>query len=118
MPSDSPPGNDLPFGDAGDVQKRLSAVGRDYKTHGNEISQALSRAATEARGLANGCGAGVAIWSSRPAGRRSRRCPYGYLLRHNPDQPRWINRDYFILGRSRQHVLVRWLHLSGYNLSL
>jgi transketolase len=23
---------------------------------------------------------------------------YGNVLQHNPDEPRWINRDYFILS--------------------
>jgi len=42
---------------------------------------------------------------------------YGYLLRHNPDQPRWINRDYFILPPARSMFLYAWLNLSGYDVS-
>jgi transketolase len=83
--------------------------------------EALSRAATEARGLAMD-----AVQTSQsghlglPLG-----CAeigavlYGYLLRHNPDQPRWINRDYFILSAGHGSMfLYAWLHLSGYDLSL
>src|SRR5207253_11070445 len=44
---------------------------------------------------------------------------YGYLLRHNPDQPRWINRDYFILSAGHGSMfLYAWLHLSGYDVSI
>src|SRR5213596_1242297 len=83
--------------------------------------EALSRAATEARGLAMD-----AVQTSQsghlglPLG-----CAeigavlYGYLLRHNPDQPRWINRDYFILSAGHGSMfLYAWLNLSGYDVSV
>lgn len=44
---------------------------------------------------------------------------YGNALEHNPDQPRWINRDRFVLSAGHGSMfLYGWLHLSGYDLSL
>ncbi len=44
---------------------------------------------------------------------------YGYVLRHNPDQPRWIGRDYFVLSAGHGSMfLYAWLHLSGYDLPM
>ena len=44
---------------------------------------------------------------------------YGYALQHNPDQPRWINRDYFVLSAGHGSMfLYAWLHLSGYDLPM
>lgn len=44
---------------------------------------------------------------------------YGHALVHNPDEPRWLNRDRFILSAGHGSMfLYSWLHLSGYDLSL
>src|SRR5262252_2071069 len=44
---------------------------------------------------------------------------YGYALRYNPDEPRWINRDYFVLSAGHGSMfLYAWLHLSGYDLPM
>jgi transketolase len=44
---------------------------------------------------------------------------YGHSLVHNPDEPRWINRDRFILSAGHGSMFIyTWLHLSGYNLSI
>src|ERR1700712_4194294 len=44
---------------------------------------------------------------------------YGNLLVHNPDQPRWLNRDRFVLSAGHGSMfLYSWLHLSGYDLPL
>ncbi|MDP1579530.1 MAG: transketolase [Candidatus Didemnitutus sp.] len=44
---------------------------------------------------------------------------YGHALVHNPDQPRWLNRDRFVLSAGHGSMfLYTWLHLSGYDLSL
>src|SRR6267143_5194930 len=83
--------------------------------------EALSRAATEARGLAmDAVQASQSGHLGLPLG-----CAeigavlYGYLLRHHPDQPRWINRDYFILSAGHGSMfLYAWLHLSGYDVSI
>ena len=44
---------------------------------------------------------------------------YGYALQHNPDKPRWIGRDYFVLSAGHGSMfLYSWLHLSGYDLPM
>jgi transketolase len=44
---------------------------------------------------------------------------YGYALKHNPDKPRWIGRDYFILSAGHGSMfLYAWLNLSGYDLPM
>ncbi len=44
---------------------------------------------------------------------------YGHALVHNPDEPRWLNRDRFVLSAGHGSMfLYSWLHLSGYALSL
>lgn len=44
---------------------------------------------------------------------------YGRFLRHNPKNPRWMNRDRFILSAGHGSMLLySCLHLSGFNLSL
>ncbi len=44
---------------------------------------------------------------------------YGALLRHDPADPQWINRDRFVLSAGHGSMfLYAWLHLSGYPLSL
>jgi transketolase len=40
-------------------------------------------------------------------------------LRYNPAEPKWLNRDRFVLsGGHGSMFLYSWLHLSGYNLSM
>jgi transketolase len=44
---------------------------------------------------------------------------YGELLRHDPTDPQWINRDRFVLSAGHGSMfLYAWLHLSGYPLSI
>lgn len=44
---------------------------------------------------------------------------YGYLLRHNPKNPHWINRDRFILSAGHGSMLLySCLHLSGFDVSM
>src|SRR6201747_2835551 len=44
---------------------------------------------------------------------------YGDLLRHDPTDPAWINRDRFVLSAGHGSMfLYAWLHLSGYPLSI
>ena len=43
---------------------------------------------------------------------------YGHALVHHPDEPRWLNRDRFVLSAGHGSMfLYTWLHLSGYDLS-
>jgi transketolase len=44
---------------------------------------------------------------------------YGHSLKYNPDKPRWINRDIFVLsGGHGSMFLYAWLHMSGYDLPM
>src|SRR5215216_2391029 len=44
---------------------------------------------------------------------------FGHALRYNPNKPRWINRDYFVLsGGHGSMFLYAWLHISGYDLPM
>jgi transketolase len=44
---------------------------------------------------------------------------YGDLLRHDPADPGWINRDRFVLSAGHGSMfLYSWLHLSGYPLAI
>lgn len=79
--------------------------------------ESLSRAATEARGLAmdaiHKCNSGHL---GLPLGcAEIGAALYGSALRHNPDEPRWINRDRFVLSAGHGSMfLYAWLHISGY----
>src|SRR5256712_5272082 len=83
--------------------------------------EALSRAATEARGL---CMDAVQASQSGNCGlplgcTEMGAVLYGYALKLNPEKPRWIDRDYFILSAGHGSMfLYAWLHLSGYDLSM
>ncbi len=81
--------------------------------------EALSRAANEARGLAmdavHKCQSGHL---GLPLG-----CAevgavlFGAALRYNPEEPRWLNRDRFVLSAGHGSMfLYGWLHLAGYPL--
>src|SRR5216117_2153023 len=44
---------------------------------------------------------------------------YGYALKYNPNKPRWINRDIFVLSGGHGSMFVyAWLHMSGYDLPM
>ena len=44
---------------------------------------------------------------------------YGDLLRHDPTDPSWINRDRFVLSAGHGSMfLYAWLHLAGFPLSI
>ena len=83
--------------------------------------EALSRAATEARGL---CMDAVQASQSGHLGlplgcAEIGAVLYGYALKHNPEKPRWIGRDYFVLSAGHGSMfLYAWLHMSGYDLPM
>src|SRR5205809_3095023 len=44
---------------------------------------------------------------------------YGYALKYNSEEPRWINRDIFVLSAGHGSMfLYAWLHLSGFDLPM
>jgi transketolase len=83
--------------------------------------EALSRAATEARGL---CMDAVQASQSGHLGlplgcAEMGAVLYGYALKYNPDKPHWIGRDYFVLSAGHGSMfLYAWLHMSGYDLPM
>src|SRR3982750_1661327 len=83
--------------------------------------ETLSRAANEARGLAmDAVQASKSGHLGLPLGcAEIAAVLYGSVLKHNPDEPRWIGRDYFILSAGHGSMLLyAWLHLSGYDLPM
>ena len=84
-------------------------------------TELLSQAAAQARGLAidaiHKCSSGHL---GLPLGAAEVGAVlYGHALVHNPDEPRWLNRDRFVLSAGHGSMfLYSWLHLSGYDLSL
>jgi transketolase len=81
----------------------------------------LSRAADQARGL---CMDAVQASQSGHLGlplgcAEMGAVLFGHALRYNPDQPRWINRDIFVLSAGHGSMfLYAWLHMSGYDLPM
>ena len=84
-------------------------------------TELLSQAAAQARGLAidaiHKCSSGHL---GLPLGAAEVGAVlYGHALVHNSDEPRWLNRDRFVLSAGHGSMfLYSWLHLSGYDLSL
>jgi transketolase len=84
-------------------------------------TEILAQAANEARGLAidavHACSSGHL---GLPLGcAEVGAALFGNLLVYNPDEPRWINRDRFVLSAGHGSMfLYSWLHLSGYKLPL
>ncbi|HKK18627.1 MAG TPA: transketolase [Opitutales bacterium] len=82
----------------------------------------LLKAATESRGLALDA---VHACSSGHLGLPLGCAEMGAVLwgdgglRYNPEEPKWLNRDRFILSAGHGSMfLYSWLHLAGYDLSL
>jgi transketolase len=81
----------------------------------------LSRAADQARGLCiDAVHASQSGHLGLPLGCAEMGAVlYGHALRYNPDEPRWINRDYFVLSAGHGSMfLYAWLHLGGYDLPM
>lgn len=84
-------------------------------------AEALSRAATEARGLAidavHACSSGHL---GLPLGAAEIGAVlFGSDLRYDPADPKWLNRDRFVLSAGHGSMfLYAWLHLAGYDLPL
>src|SRR6266436_3407749 len=84
-------------------------------------TQLLTRAATEARGLAmdavqaaNSGHLGLPLGDAEIGA-----VLFGHALHYFPDDPHWINRDRFVLSAGHGSMfLYGWLHLAGYAISL
>ena len=84
-------------------------------------NEVLSKAANEARGLAidaiHACSSGhlgLPLGSAEIGA-----VLFGEAMRFNPNAPKWINRDRFILSAGHGSMfLYGWLHLSGYDLPI
>ncbi len=81
----------------------------------------LAKAANQARGLAidavHACSSGHL---GLPLGAAEIGAVlFGHALSHNPERPRWPNRDRFILSAGHGSMfLYAWLHLSGYDVPM
>src|SRR6266446_2172839 len=99
--------------------RRFQFRNSDYKRRMSLNIEILSRAATQARGL---CMDAVQASKSGHLGlplgcAEMGAVLYGYALKYNPDKPRWIGRDYFVLSAGHGSMfLYAWLHRSGYDL--
>ncbi|MEO5719260.1 MAG: transketolase [Chthoniobacterales bacterium] len=83
--------------------------------------EVLSQAANQARGLAiDAVHASQSGHLGLPLGCAEMGAVlYGYALKYNPDKPRWIGRDYFVLSAGHGSMFYyAWLHLAGYDLSM
>jgi transketolase len=81
----------------------------------------LGKAANQARGLAidavHACSSGHL---GLPLGAAEIGAVlFGHALVHNPERPRWVNRDRFVLSAGHGSMfLYAWLHLSGYDVPI
>src|SRR5260370_28806693 len=83
--------------------------------------EALSRGATEARGLCiDAVQASQSGHLGLPLGCAEMGAVlYGHALKHNPEKPRWCGRDYFVLSAGHGSMfLYAWLQMSGYDLPM
>ncbi len=81
----------------------------------------LRQAAREARGLAiDAVAAAESGHLGLPLGAAEMGAVlFGHFLNFNPERPRWLNRDRFVLSAGHGSMfLYAWLHLSGYDLPL
>ncbi len=87
----------------GDLKKQLGKIANTIR----ELSmEAVQKANSGHPGLPMGCAEFGAYL-------------YGHLLRHNPKNPRWLNRDRFVLSAGHgSMMLYSCLHLAGFSLSL
>src|SRR5580692_5274417 len=84
-------------------------------------TEILTRAATEARGLAmDAVQAAASGHLGLPLGAAEVGAVlFGHALRYLPEDPAWINRDRLVLSAGHGSMfLYGWLHLAGYDLSI
>jgi len=82
---------------------------------------ALAKAADEARGLAiDSISKAHSGHMGLPLGcAEIGACLYGQLMTYNPVDPKWLNRDRFVLSAGHGSMfLYSWLHMAGFDLSM
>jgi len=94
----------------------------NLQTNKNQLNiPLLTEAAKEARGLAMDA---VAACNSGHLGlplgcAEIGAVLFGHALKFNPEDPKWLNRDRFVLSAGHGSMfLYAWLHLSGFDLTL
>ena len=83
-------------------------------------TQALATAANEARGLAmDGVAACHSGHLGLPLGSAEIGAVlFGHALNLNPAEPKWLNRDRFVLSAGHGSMFIySWLHLAGFNIT-
>ena len=83
--------------------------------------ESLATAATEARGLAmDSIAAAASGHLGLPLGAAEIGAVlFGSAMTYNPEEPKWINRDRFVLSAGHGSMfLYSWLHMAGYDLPL
>ncbi|KAJ8604373.1 hypothetical protein CTAYLR_010798 [Chrysophaeum taylorii] len=83
--------------------------------------ESLATAATEARGLAmDSIAAAESGHLGLPLGAAEMGAVlFGSAMKFNPDEPKWINRDRFVLSAGHGSMfLYSWLHLAGFDLPM
>mmetsp|Transcript_18979 Transcript_18979/g.58493 ORF Transcript_18979/g.58493 Transcript_18979/m.58493 type:complete len:716 (-) Transcript_18979:541-2688(-) len=83
--------------------------------------ESLATAATEARGLAmDSIAAAKSGHLGLPLGAAEMGAVlFGSAMTYNPDEPKWINRDRFVLSAGHGSMfLYSWLHMAGYELPM
>ncbi len=81
----------------------------------------LAEAASQARGLAIDAikSAGIGHLGLPLGATEIGAVLYGHALNFNPENPRWLNRDRFVLSAGHGSMfLYAWLHLSGFNIPI
>jgi transketolase len=100
---------------------RTGAASLNMQVAAGQDTAALTRVATEARGLAmDSIAAAKSGHLGLPLG-----CAeigavlFSDFLQYNPKDPQWINRDRFVLsGGHGSMFLYSWLHIAGYDLPM
>jgi len=95
-------------------EKGLSIMDEELKKNLSQIAQVIRALSMEAVQKANSGHPGLPMGCAEFGAYL-----YGSLLRHNPKNPEWINRDRFILSAGHGSMLLySCLHLAGFNLSM
>ena len=94
----------------------------EVKTKSTALNlETLAEAASQARGLAIDAikAAGIGHLGLPLGATEIGAILFGHALNFNPENPRWLNRDRFVLSAGHGSMfLYAWLHLSGFNIPM